>query len=159
MFGQKHTWSVQTLHIHQSSSFKNLTEKLLTILGHYLVNYLHCITLHSFFYEPCMPWSNTGGATLTLRHSGESACGIPFEDTIVLTGGNYVTRWHSELHTHNSHTLKCSTYDLPSARCWHMAHHKTLLGTIWLALLRSFHSSQNIDMVTLVVPSLMMGWA
>ena len=39
-----------------------------------------------------------GGETFELRHSGEDACGIPDEDTIVMTGGgrpsphNYVTR-------------------------------------------------------------------
>ena len=38
----------------------------------------------------------TGGGTFALRHSGKYACGIPDEDTIVMTGGlnhNYVTRW------------------------------------------------------------------
>ena len=37
-----------------------------------------------------------GGGTFKLRHSGRWACGIPDEDTIVMTGGvlhNYVTRW------------------------------------------------------------------
>ena len=37
----------------------------------------------------------TGGETFALRHSGYAACGIPDEDTIVMTGGyfhNYVTR-------------------------------------------------------------------
>ena len=37
-----------------------------------------------------------GGGTFALRHSGEWACGIPDEDTIVMTGGyrhQYVTRW------------------------------------------------------------------
>ena len=37
----------------------------------------------------------TGGGTFALRHSGDLACGIPDEDTIVMTGGNfhnYVTR-------------------------------------------------------------------
>ena len=37
-----------------------------------------------------------GGGTFELRHSGWHACGIPDEDTIVMTGGvlhNYVTRW------------------------------------------------------------------
>ena len=38
----------------------------------------------------------TGGRTFELRHSGGAACGIPDEDTIVMTGGypshNYVTR-------------------------------------------------------------------
>ena len=36
-----------------------------------------------------------GGGTFDLRHSGLAACGIPDEDTIVMTGGylhNYVTR-------------------------------------------------------------------
>ena len=36
-----------------------------------------------------------GGGTFALRHDGEYACGIPQEDTIVMTGGflhNYVTR-------------------------------------------------------------------
>ena len=36
-----------------------------------------------------------GGGTFELRHSGWAACGIPDEDTIVMTGGvlhNYVTR-------------------------------------------------------------------
>ena len=36
-----------------------------------------------------------GGGTFALRHSGAFACGIPDEDTIVMTGGNfhdYVTR-------------------------------------------------------------------
>ena len=36
-----------------------------------------------------------GGGTFALRHSGMFACGIPDEDTIVMTGGyphNYVTR-------------------------------------------------------------------
>ena len=36
-----------------------------------------------------------GGGTFALRHSGLDACGIPDEDTIVMTGGflhNYVTR-------------------------------------------------------------------
>ena len=35
------------------------------------------------------------GETFALEHSGESACGIPDKDTIVMTGGfehNYVTR-------------------------------------------------------------------
>ena len=35
------------------------------------------------------------GGTFALEHSGESACGIPDKDTIVMTGGwehNYVTR-------------------------------------------------------------------
>ena len=35
------------------------------------------------------------GGTFDLRHSGYKACGIPDEDTIVMTGGflhNYVTR-------------------------------------------------------------------
>ena len=38
----------------------------------------------------------TGGGTFELRHSGHSVCGIPDEETIVMTGGashNYVTRW------------------------------------------------------------------
>ena len=40
---------------------------------------------------------NTGGGTFALRHSGDGACGIPDEDTIVMIGGydpahNYVTR-------------------------------------------------------------------
>ena len=42
-----------------------------------------------------MPLSTSGGATFALRHSGHGACGVPFEETIVLTGGryhNYVTR-------------------------------------------------------------------
>ena len=42
-----------------------------------------------------------GGGTFELRHSGQFACGIPEEDTIVMTGGidewpnshDYVTRW------------------------------------------------------------------
>ena len=38
----------------------------------------------------------TGGGTFALRHNGYHACGIPDEDTIVMTGGwplhNYVTR-------------------------------------------------------------------
>ena len=40
----------------------------------------------------------TGGGTFELRHDGEYACGIPDEDTIVMTGGggypphDYVTR-------------------------------------------------------------------
>ena len=39
----------------------------------------------------------TGGETFALRHSGWAACGIPEEDTIVMTGGarpfhNYVAR-------------------------------------------------------------------
>ena len=45
-------------------------------------------TFHLFFV--------TGGGTFELRHSGNRACGIPEEDTIVITGGiynNYVTRW------------------------------------------------------------------
>ena len=36
-----------------------------------------------------------GGGTFALHHSGYEACGIPDEDTIVMTGGflhNYVTR-------------------------------------------------------------------
>ena len=38
-----------------------------------------------------------GGGTFDLRHSAWAACGIPDEDTIVMTGGgfprhNYVTR-------------------------------------------------------------------
>ena len=36
-----------------------------------------------------------GGGTFELRHSGDMACGIPDEDTIVMTGGykhDYVTR-------------------------------------------------------------------
>ena len=38
-----------------------------------------------------------GGGTFALRHSGWGACGIPEEDTIVMTGGarplhDYVTR-------------------------------------------------------------------
>ena len=37
-----------------------------------------------------------GGGTFALRHSGNRACGIPDEDTIVMTGGflshDYVTR-------------------------------------------------------------------
>ena len=37
-----------------------------------------------------------GGGTFGLRYSGYKACGIPDEDTIVMTGGwpahNYVTR-------------------------------------------------------------------
>ena len=41
-----------------------------------------------------------GGGTFELRHSGQFACGIPEEDTIVMTGGidewpnshDYVTR-------------------------------------------------------------------
>ena len=36
-----------------------------------------------------------GGATFKLSHSGHHACGIPNEDTIVMTGGvlhSYVTR-------------------------------------------------------------------
>ena len=36
-----------------------------------------------------------GGGTFELRHSGDRACGIPDEDTIVMTGGqnsNHVTR-------------------------------------------------------------------
>ena len=33
-----------------------------------------------------------GGGTFQLKHSGEWACGIPDGETIVLTGGNYVTR-------------------------------------------------------------------
>ena len=39
-----------------------------------------------------------GGETFDLRHNGERACGIPDEETIVMTGGdghNYVTRWVS----------------------------------------------------------------
>ena len=40
----------------------------------------------------------TGGGTFALRHSGLMSCGIPDDDTIVMTGGqnnNYVTRcWH-----------------------------------------------------------------
>jgi len=40
-----------------------------------------------------------GGGTFDLRHSGEYACGIPDEDTIVMIGGydpahNYVTRYN-----------------------------------------------------------------
>ena len=38
---------------------------------------------------------DTGGGTFDLRHSGWDACGIPDEDTIVMTGGRfhgYVTR-------------------------------------------------------------------
>ena len=38
----------------------------------------------------------TGGETFALRHSGDLACGIPDDDTIVMTGGypphDYVTR-------------------------------------------------------------------
>ena len=38
----------------------------------------------------------TGGGTFALRHNGYHACGIPDEDTIVMTGGgdphDYVTR-------------------------------------------------------------------
>ena len=30
-----------------------------------------------------------GGGTFDLRHSGNSACGIPDKDTIVMTGGNF----------------------------------------------------------------------
>ena len=43
-------------------------------------------SLHLFF--------DTGGGTFALRHSGDSACGIPDEDTIVMTGfiHDYVTR-------------------------------------------------------------------
>ena len=41
-------------------------------------------------------FSVTGGGTFDLRHIGERACGIPDEDTIVMTGGrplhDYVTR-------------------------------------------------------------------
>ena len=36
-----------------------------------------------------------GGGTFDLRHNGKYACGIPDEDTIVMTGGykhHYVTR-------------------------------------------------------------------
>ena len=37
-----------------------------------------------------------GGGTFELRHSGDDACGIPDDDTIVMTGGfprhDYVTR-------------------------------------------------------------------
>ena len=39
---------------------------------------------------------NPGGATFSLRHSGESACGIPDGETLILTGGDghtFVTRW------------------------------------------------------------------
>ena len=32
---------------------------------------------------------DTGGGTFDLRHSGNSACGIPDKDTIVMTGGNF----------------------------------------------------------------------
>jgi len=39
-----------------------------------------------------------GGGTFALHHSGEGACGIPDEDTIVMTGGwpphDYVTRYN-----------------------------------------------------------------
>jgi len=38
-----------------------------------------------------------GGGTFALHHSGERACGIPDEDTIVMTGGtahNHVTRYN-----------------------------------------------------------------
>ena len=38
----------------------------------------------------------TGGGTFELRHSGWGACGVPDEDTIVMTGGrpdSHVTRW------------------------------------------------------------------
>ena len=41
----------------------------------------------------------TGGGTFALRHSGLMSCGIPDDDTIVMTGGgwtfkhNFVTRW------------------------------------------------------------------
>ena len=40
-----------------------------------------------------------GGGTFALRHSGLMSCGIPDDDTIVMTGGgwtykhNFVTRW------------------------------------------------------------------
>ena len=40
--------------------------------------------------------SVTGGGAFELRHSGDRSCGIPDEDTIVMTGGfghQYVTRW------------------------------------------------------------------
>ena len=53
-----------------------------------------------------------GGGTFELRHSGNRACGIPEEDTIVMTGGilnNHVTRWVGfEKHdrTHNSAQMK-----------------------------------------------------
>ena len=37
---------------------------------------------------------NTGGGSFELEHPGEFACGIPEAgDTMVLTGGYYVTRW------------------------------------------------------------------
>ena len=37
---------------------------------------------------------NTGGGSFELKHSGWGACGIPEAgDTMVLTGGYYVTRW------------------------------------------------------------------
>ena len=42
----------------------------------------------------------TGGGTFKLRHSGHSACGIPDEETIVMTAGashNYVTRWEGSV--------------------------------------------------------------
>ena len=40
-----------------------------------------------------------GGATFSLRHSGEEACGIPDGETLILTGGDihtFVTRWEHE---------------------------------------------------------------
>ena len=45
-----------------------------------------------------------GGRTFELRHNGQYACGIPDEDTIVMTGGwnhNYVTRWPPPHHHHH----------------------------------------------------------
>ena len=54
----------------------------------------------------------TGGGTFELRHDGYDACGIPDEDTIVMTGGlynNYVTRWvgfEKQDRTHNSAQMK-----------------------------------------------------
>ena len=34
----------------------------------------------------------SGGSNFTLRHNRYFTCGIPVEEDIILTGGNYVTR-------------------------------------------------------------------
>ena len=46
-----------------------------------------------------LPIPIPGGATFSLRHSGDLACGIPDGETLILTGGaghNFVTRWEHE---------------------------------------------------------------
>ena len=59
-----------------------------------------------------------GGGTFELRHSGNRACGIPEEDTIVITGGiynNYVTRWVG-------FEKPDRTYNLANMRGYHHHH-------------------------------------